>query len=63
MEQIKNNMNKLQKQNLNEAIAKTLSQVRNDWTKMGGVTKTLKKAAHKARMKAFEQNAFNKDKK
>jgi hypothetical protein len=56
-------MNKLERNNVNEAIAKTLAQVRSDFESLGGISKRLKKEQHKARMKAFEQNAFNKGKK
>lgn len=56
-------MNKLERNNLSEAIAKTLSRVRSDFERMGGMSKRLKKAAHKARMQDFANKAFNKEKK
>jgi hypothetical protein len=56
-------MNKIERNNVSEAIAKTISQVRSDFERMGGVSKRLKKQAHKDRMKAFQNNAFKKESK
>lgn len=56
-------MNKLERENVKDAVAKTIAQVRSDFERMGGMSKELKKAAHKARMKDFANRAFNKDKK
>ena len=53
-------MNSIEQKNLSQAIGKALGQVRNDFERMGGVSKRLKKQIHKSRMQDFQNNAFNK---
>lgn len=55
-------MNKVEKQNVAEAIRKIAKQAQHDLFSLGS-SKTLKKAAHKARMQDFANKAFNKGKK
>lgn len=55
-------MNDLERQSLRNAVTDVTEKVRADFLRMHGVSKSVKKAQHKARMQAFQNNAFNKGK-